>query len=288
MIEFWQTHYIFLVVALSVTLLGMSSAIIGSVLVFSKQSQLGDALSHSAYPGILLLFAITQSRHPFWLTLGSILASLIALLLITYLKKHSNFHPEAIMALTLSSFFGIGMVLLSYLENQSTQSSVGQAGLSAYLIGQAAYLKTNDLILIAVIAIISISLFIFMYPKIKLSLFDPVFAHTIGIDANRILRYTLILALLNISIGLKAVGTILMSSLLILPTTIALQWSKRYVTVLGIAVVVSVTAALLGSYISTYYSGFATGPTIVMILFVMALISFIVGPYRKMHTKGGE
>lgn len=288
LMHFWNEHYLFLVVAIGLSILSIASSIIGSSLVLEKQSQLGDAIGHAAYPGVIIAFALFQNKHPFLLISGGIGASVVALFLIHYISKKSHFQFESILALILSSFFGLGMVLLSYIQGNPTFSNVSQAGLNHYILGQAAYLITEDIISIGLIAIGCLLTYGIFYRRIKIVLFDTTFAETLGIPTKKIRLLNLFLAIIIISIGLKAVGALLISSLLITPTLIALQWTQNYARSLWIASISALFATLLGTWLSTHIEKLATGPTVVLCLFAIAMISMVIGPYSACQQRKSE
>lgn len=277
MINFWNEHYLFLVVAIGLSLLSIAASIIGSSLVLEKQSQLGDAIGHAAYPGVIIAFMISGQRDPLKLLIGAMIAGIFAILLTHWIARYKAFHFESILGLILSSFFGIGMVLMSYIQGNSNYPNASQAGLNNYIIGQAAYLKNDDLWIIGITAVVVIFIFWLCSPMIKLTLFDRTFAESIGIKTHWISLLNMLLAISVISVGLKAVGALLISSLLITPTIIALQWTNRYHKTLLIASLSSLFACILGTYLSTTIDNLATGPTVVLTLFAIALFSMIFG-----------
>ncbi|MBK0348124.1 metal ABC transporter permease [Aerococcaceae bacterium zg-ZJ1578] len=286
MTNLWSNHYIFLVVALGLGCLSVAASVIGSSLVLERQSQLGDAIGHSSYPGIIIAFMIIQHRSPFFLLLGAIGAGLVALLLVHWLSKFEAFHYDSLLALVLSSLFGLGMVLMSYIQGNDNYLNSSQAGLQTYIMGQASYLTVDDVILIAVCTVISLGIFYIFYPKIKLVLFDKAFAASIGISPRNISLLNLLLALLIISVGLKAVGALLISSLLITPTIIAMQWTREYKKMLWIAAGSGLFSALVGTWLSTTISKLATGPTVVLCLFILSAISIFIAPNGIIKSKG--
>lgn len=281
MIEF---DYFFWVVALGTMALGAACAVLGTTVVLEKQSQLGDAIGHSVFPGIIISFMLFQTRHPLVLMTGAVVAGLLSFQLIHWIHRNSNFSYESILALILSSMFGLGMTLSSYIQGNPSFQKASQAGLNKYIMGQAAYLMIDDVLLISGVSVTVLLLFWFLYPKIKLVLFDKTFAQSIGIRVKWLTNTLLILCLLVISVGLKTVGIILMSSMLVAPAVAALQWSKRYGVVITIAMFIGIISALIGTYLSTVLPDIATGPTIVLCQTTFALLSIFVAPLLR---KGG-
>lgn len=277
--------YFFWVVAIGTMALGVASAIIGTTVVLEQQSQLGDAIGHSVFPGIIVSFMLFQTRNPLILMLGAVTAGLVAFQLIQWIHRNSQFSYESILALILSSMFGLGMVLSSYIQGNPAYQKAAQAGLNHYIMGQAAYLVKDDVRLILVVTTGVLLVFALFFPKIKLVLFDKIFAQSIGIQPQRISQLLLVLALLIISIGIKTVGIILVSSMLVAPTVAALQWSRVYHRVIGIAGVIGLVSAFIGTYLSTAVDDLATGPTIVLCQTAFAILSLLLAPNGLLKRK---
>lgn len=282
----WNDHYLYFVVAIGLSLLAVASSIVGSTLVLEKQSQLGDTIGHSSYPGVIIAYMLFQQRNSVILLMGAVVASLFSIIIIHWLNREKAFHFESILALVLSSFFGLGMVLMSYIQGNPQFAKTAQAGLNTYIMGQAAYLMRDDITTIGLVALFTILIFFVNFPKIKIVLFDKEFATSIGINVQFFKFLNLFLAIIMIGVGLKAVGALLISSLLIAPTIIALQWTNQYEKVLIIGSITAILAAIGGTYLSTHIEKLATGPTVVLCLFIMTLISLIIGPQSSLLKRG--
>ncbi|UUX34492.1 metal ABC transporter permease [Fundicoccus culcitae] len=285
--------YFFWVVALGTMILGFTAGVIGTTIVIEKQSQLGDTIGHAVYPGIIAAFMIFQTRKTIVLLAGAIVVGLIAFWLIQFIQKHTSFAFESILALVLSSFFSLGLLLYSVVQNNPAFQTVNFAGLKNYIMGQAAYMVRSDVELIIMVCLIVLAIFILFYPKIKITLFDKVFAQSIGINQRRISQLLLLMSLFLIVVGLQAVGAILISSMLVAPATAAKQWTNSYPKMLIISGLIGMVAAFIGTLISTYVSKIATGPMIVIVLSLISLFSILLSPngwlfsYFK-HHKGGN
>ena len=134
---------------------------------------------------------------------------------------------------------------------------------------------------------------ILFYKEIKLFLFDEIYARTIGIKTVLLYGIILVMTMGIIAAGLKLVGAILISSLLIIPAITALQWSNKFSKVLIIAGVTGGISALIGTYISTVYDGMSTGATIILVMGSFAVISLVIGPHGmisniKMRRREGN
>ena len=273
------TSYSFIIVGSGTFLLAAIAGAVGCITVLKGQSLIGDAIGHAAFPGIVLSFMLFMQREPVLLTLGAVVSGTTAFMLIQVIKENSKLKLDAILAVVLSSFFGVGMVLKSHIQGNSTYKDAAQSGLSSYIFGQAAYIMKDDVKLIVYVGIPMLVLLILFYKEIKVFLFDEIYASTIGIKTALLYGIILVMTMGIIATGLKLVGAILISSLLIIPAITALQWSDKFSRVLIIAGVVGGVSALVGTYISTAYDGMSTGATIILIMGSLAIISLVIGPH---------
>ena len=273
------TSYTFIIVGSGTFLLAAIAGAVGCITVLKGQSLIGDAIGHAAFPGIVLSFMLFMQREPVLLTLGAVVSGTTAFILIQVIKENSKLKLDAILAVVLSSFFGVGMVLKSHIQGNSTYKDAAQSGLSSYIFGQAAYIMKDDVKLIVYVGIPMLVLLILFYKEIKVFLFDEIYASTIGIKTVLLYGIILVMTMGIIATGLKLVGAILISSLLIIPAITALQWSDKFGWVLIITGVVGGVSALIGTYISTAYEGTSTGATIILIMGSLAIISLVIGPH---------
>ena len=272
------TQYSFIVVAIGTMLLAMATGIVGTISILKGQSLIGDAVGHASLPGIILAFMISGRKSSLILMLGAIVAGIVAFLMIQIISEGSKIEADTAMAVILSAMFGMGMVLKSYIQGNQKIQGASQSGLASYIFGQAAYILREDVYIILAVSVISLALFIVFYKEIKVYVFDMVYAYTIGINSRLTSLLIMIITMILIAAGLKAVGAILISSMLITPAVTGLQWSKSYEKVLMIAAVTGAVSAFLGTFISSAVKGFSTGPSIILIMSVIALFSVLFAP----------
>lgn len=272
------TQYSFIVVAIGTMLLAMATGIVGTISILKGQSLIGDAVGHASLPGIILAFMISGRKSSLILILGAIVAGIVAFILIQIIAEGSKIEADTAMAVILSAMFGMGMVLKSYIQGNQKIQGASQSGLASYIFGQAAYILREDVYIILAVSVISLALFIVFYKEIKVYVFDMVYAYTIGINSRLTSLLIMIITMILIAAGLKAVGTILISSMLITPAVTGLQWSNSYEKVLVIAAVTGAVSAFLGTFISSAVKGFSTGPSIILIMSVIALFSVLFAP----------
>lgn len=277
MLSQFSFDYFFWIVALGTMVLGFTSGLIGTSLVLEKQSQLGDAIGHAVYPGVIITFMLFQTRNTAILLVGAVVFGLIAFSIIQLIRRYTDFPYESILALVLSAFFSLGLLLYNVVQRNPQFQTVNFAGLNNYIMGQAAFLMWSDVRLIIIVSVVVVAVFMLLYPKIKLYLFDSIFAQTIGINSQWISHLLLLMCLLVIAVGLQAVGAKLISSMLVAPAIAAQQWTQSYGKMLGLAGVFGMVASFIGTLLSTTISNIATGPMIVVVLTAIALLSLVFG-----------
>lgn len=269
------TSYSFYIVAFGTVILSFASGIIGTVSVIKGQSLIGDAVGHATFPGVILAFMMLGVMETYTLAAGAVVLGIIAFLTIQMISDHSKITLDSALALILSSFFGLGMALKSFVQGNPDYGST--QGIDNFIFGQAAYMLRSDVYLIIGASAVSIILFIILYPQIRIYIFDPVYSNAVGIS-SRWMNFTILsMTILLIAVGLKAVGAILIVNLLVAPAVIGSLWSNRFSIVLIIAGCSGAVSAFLGTYISTVMTGIATGPAIILALSVLVIFSIFFG-----------
>lgn len=263
-------------VTLGAAILGIVSGALGAYAVLRRQSLLGDAISHAALPGVVLAFLITRSKAPLVLLLGAAVAGVAATLLILGVIRTTRIKDDSALGLTLSVFFGFGMMLLTFAQRLPDAT---QAGLNKFLFGQAATLLERDVATMALLGVAAVLAVVIFWKEFKLLSFDPEFAATLGMPVRALDVLLTVLLVIAIVIGLQAVGVVLMSAMVVAPASAARQWTNR----LSIMVVLSAAIGALSGVVGTMISaggGFATGPTIVLAATMIVVVSLLFGAER--------
>lgn len=272
----------FQVVALGTAFLGLLSGVVGTLATLKQESLLGDVLSHSALPGIGIAFILLSKKNLIVMLIGAALAGGLATVLINWMKKKSIIKGDSAMSLILSSFFGLGLVLMTYIQRQPNGH---QAGLENFIYGQASAMLMRDIKLSVVIASIFLIILVLFWKEIKVFIFDPTFAHTMGFSAVFLNGLVSLMIVVTIVIGLESVGVVLMSSLIIAPSIAARQWSDRMGVVAVLAGIFGFLSGLIGSFISSIGARIPTGPTIVLVASLFVLVSLLVAPKRGLLAR---
>lgn len=270
-------EYTFLIVAIGTMALGVLTGITGVFAVLRKQSLLGDSISHSALAGIVLAFMITGSNRTEVLLLGALIIGLIATLLINIIADHPRVNFESAMALIMSTFFGVGFILLSQIQKDPNSQA---AGLERFIFGQAATISEMDVLLVLVVLVIIAVIMILMWKEMKLYIFDPVYAHTIGLNTKFLNMVISSFIVAGIIMGIQMVGVVLMSALIITPAVASRQWTKSLSSMLFLAAIFGAVSGFCGTFLSTNIDKFPAGPAIVVSASIIVFISLFFAPGR--------
>ncbi len=255
---------------------------LGSFAVLRKQSLLGDAISHAALPGIAISFLITGVKDSNALLLGALVSGLLGAVWIKSIITKTHLKSDTALGLILSLFFGVGMLLLTYIQKQP---NANQSGLETYLFGQAATLLEKDVFFMALITSVCLLILLLFWKEFKVLLFDTEYTKTLGFNVK--ILDTLITSFIVIAIilGLQTVGVVLMSAMLLAPAAAARQWTNKLSMMVGLAAFFGAFAGVIGTGISASYSSLSTGPVIVLVASFFVLISFIFSPIRGLLFK---
>lgn len=271
------SDYTFQVVALGAALLGIVSGALGTFAVLRKQSLLGDAISHAALPGIALAFLITGTKSPLGLMLGAMAAGMIATLLVSSISISTRVSYDSALGTILSVFFGFGLVLLTVIQKMP---NANQAGLSTFLFGQAAALVIEEVVTMCVFGAIALTPTLLFWKEFKLLAFDPEYGQSLGMPIRYLDILLTSLLVVAIVIGLQTVGVVLMSAMIIAPAVAARQWTNRLGIMVSLSALFGALAGVLGAFLSSTVTHLPTGPTIVLVISGIVVVSLFLAPNR--------
>lgn len=269
--------YTFLIIVFGSAILGCVSGALGSFAVLRKQSLLGDAISHAALPGICIAFILTYSKHPLILIIGALCAGWLGTFLMIAITRHTTVKQDSALGIILSVFFGLGLVLLTYIQKLPTSR---KSGLNNYLFGSASTLLIEDVVTMAVLGGATLFIVALLWKEFKLLSFDFDYGFSLGFPMKRIEYLLTGLIVLAIVIGLQAVGVVLMSAMVIAPASAARQWTDRLSIMVVLSAFFGALSGVIGTYFSTSISNLPTGPTIVLVMSTIVFISLLFAPNR--------
>lgn len=274
---FSSIDYTLLLVLQGAALLGITAGMLGSFALLRQQSLLGDAISHAALPGIVVMFLCTHSKNPWILLGGGALAGIVGVMSMHYVLARTTLKKDAVLGIILSVFFGFGLVLMTVAQKIPTSN---QAVLHKFLFGNVSTLLKQDISAIALISCFIMVVLMLCWKECTAYIFDPLFTQSLGFKPVVIEMIIMILLILAIVIGLQTVGVILMSTMLIAPAAAARQWTKKLLHMTILAGFFGGCASIIGVYASAVVDHMPTGPAIVVAASCIAFFSLLCAPQR--------
>ncbi len=271
------TDYTLRNVVIGAALIGIISGVLGCYAVLRRQSLLGDTLSHAALPGVCLGFLVAGTRSMESIMAGALFTGVVAALLMVMLTQRTRLKMDTALAAMLSLGFALGVVLLTYIQNRG---GAAQAGLDSFLFGQAAATVTQDLYPMGIVVVLALGLVVVLWKPLKLMTFDPEFAAVSGLPVYALELFLTAMIALAVVVGLQMVGVVLMTAMVIAPGAAARQWSTSLLGMIVLAAVLGAFAGVTGGVISALAPGLSTGPVVVLVATLIALVSLIIAPHR--------
>lgn len=269
-----------LVVIGGTMLLGIAAGIVGTFLVLRRRALAGDVIGHAALPGVALAFLIhaavvpSEAKNLPVMLFGGATSSGLGMLTMLWLRRLHRLPDDAILAIVLSVYFGIGIVLLSIVQASPTGS---QAGLRDFIFGQAAAMGRSDVALLASIAALAILASSLLAKEWTLLCFDEGLARVLGypVAVLDLLLMTLVVAVCVA--GMQSVGLLLIVALLVIPPSAARFWSDSIVPTLWLAAIFGAVSAAGGGVASALVPRLSTGAIIVVMAALVLLVSLLFG-----------
>lgn len=261
-------------VALGSAILGVTGGTLGCFAVLRRQGLYGDALAHATLPGVCVAFLMSGGKVPAVLLLGAAASAGLGATLIIATVKVTRVKYDAALGTVLSTFFGLGTVLLTYIAGTGEAS---QAGLNSFIFGQAATIVRADVITTGAMAAVALGVVALLFKQFKLLSFDSAFAASLGYPVGRLNALLTGLIVLAIIVGIRTVGAILMAAMLITPAVAARQWTDRLGVMVGVSALIGAVSGVSGAVISAAGANLPTGPLVVLAATGFLLLSLLVG-----------
>jgi manganese/iron transport system permease protein len=246
-------------------LVGLVCAVIGTYMVLRGLAFMGDALSHSAFPGVVAAYLL---KAPFYL--GATIAAIGTALAIGWITRRGQLRSDTTIGVLFAGMFAFGIFLFSTIPHY-----VGD--LFGFLFGQPLGISASDLAALFVLSLIVLGIVTVLWKELLYSTFDPLSAAASGLPVVALDYLFLALIALTIVISLQAVGIILVVAMLVTPAATAQLLADRFSRMLAIAVGVGITAPIIGLYVS-FWTNTASGAVVVLVETAMFLLALGVGP----------
>ncbi|MDC4232773.1 metal ABC transporter permease [Actinomyces sp. B33] len=266
-------------------LIGLSCGFLGCFTYLRRQSLVADVIGHSSMLGVSLAFLASvlllgvDGRNMLVIVVMCGFVGVLATLATTWLPKGTRAGTDAAMAVVLALTFGGGMALLAEIRSRPFPSS--KAGLEDYLFGNATTLTWQDIRINAVFAVVAILVVLVFWNDIALLVFDRDAARVLG-RSVRLVEVLLVGAtVVGIVIGLKSVGLVLVVAYVVLPSAAARQWVDSLGAMAALAGCFGLLSSVVGSVISVVAGKVPSGPTTVLVLTAIMLVSLFLSPKRS-------
>ena len=231
---------------------GVVCAVVGSYMVLRGLAFMGDALSHSAFPGVVAAYLL---KGPFYL--GAAIAAVGTALAIGWVTRRGRLRSDTTIGVLFAGMFALGVFLFSRIPNY-----VGD--LFGFLFGEILGIGEGDLVALTTLAVLVLAVVALLWKELLYSTFDPLGAAAAGLPVARLDYVLLAVIALTIVVSLQAVGIIMVVAMLVTPPAIGQLLATSFARLVAIAVAVGVVAPVLGLYLS-YWLDAATGATIVLV-----------------------
>ena len=271
-------HYEFMIIAFVVAgMLAIVFPLLGGPVVYKKLSSSGDALAHSSLAGIAI--GLVSGLNPMYI---SIATCVVSFLIIGLLRRKFGKHAEIGVVVVLSAAIALSGILSGYAK---------AANFDSYLFGSILLLSYQEVIVVAVLLAVTLVFSIFFYQRQLHALYSEEEAKISGIKTGWLdLLHSLLFALC-VAIGSKAVGALVVSSMVVLPTASALLLRKGYRFTLFASLGYS-ALAMLGGIIASYYLDWKPGATsagiaVIALLLTLGIRAIILAAKKKAWSSRG-
>lgn len=279
---FSVANYNLFVIGIGAGILCFAAGVVGTYTYLRKRALIGDVVSHSVLPGVAIAFMLTGVKHPVYFLLGAIVSGLMSIALVDYVQRKSKLKPDTIMALTLSVFFGIGIVFLTHIQHSG---NAAQSGLDSFLFGKAASMNMTDIRIFTGIAIINVICIAIFQRGFNMISFDETYAAGIGFNVRFLKAFIALLTVVTVAIGVQTVGVVLMAALLITPAAGARFLTNSVPRMMIYSGLLGMVSGIIGVMISYSGTGMPTGPWIVVVLSVIAFGAMLLGKKKGLISR---
>ncbi len=235
---------------LAAILVGIGCATIGVYVVLRRMAFIGDALAHTALPGLVVAYLNGWSLFG-----GAVVAGLLTALGIGWLSRREEVREDTAIGILFTGMFALGILLIS-----TTRSF---RDLTHILFGNILGVTHADLLLIGGVTLITLLALIAFHKELELTSFDPTHAEVIGLRADRLRYLLLILLSLTVVTSIQVVGVVLTSAMLVTPAAAAALVTNRLPRMMLIASLIAIASGVAGLYIS-FYQNVSPGAAIVL------------------------
>lgn len=248
-------------------LLAVIAPLIGITIVLKRMSMIGDALSHASLAGVAL--GLLSGINPI---LGAMGICLFAALGVEAIRRKIPRYSEMAISIIMSTGIGLAGILSGFVKNGTNFNS--------FLFGSIISISKDELKIVCVISVLVLLCVLLLYKELFYIGFDENAARISGVPVKTINFIFTLLTALTVSIASRTVGTLIVSSMLVIPIACGMQVGRSYKAVMIIGVITALVTTVIGLTLS-YYVGLKPGGTIVLLEVVCFLILALISRYTK-------
>ena len=258
-------HAFFVRAMVAAALVGLVCAVVGTFVVLKGLAFIGDAVSHAAFPGVVVAYIV---QGP--ILVGAAIAAVGTALAIGFVTRRAGIRGDTAIGVLFAGAFALGVFLFS-----TIQGYVGD--LFGFLFGSLLLTDVGDLVGLAILAAIVLAAVALVWKELLYATFDPQGAAASGIRVEALEYLFLALVALTIVVSLQAVGIILVVAMLVTPAATGQLLTVRFGTLVALAVAIGIGSSIVGLYVS-YWLDVASGATIVLVQTGLFLVALAFGP----------
>lgn len=252
-------------------LVGILCPVVGSYLIIQRMALLGDVIAHCVLPG-LSIAAFTGID----LMIGAFSSGVAGALFITWIRSQSRIKADSAMALTFSTFFALGITLLSTLKNQFDLDSL--------LFGDILATTPMDIGRSLIITLLILAVVKLTYKELLLYTFDPTGAQAMGLPVQALYVGLMAVTTLTIIASMQAVGVVLVIALLVGPALSAYLLVRELHQMMILGALLGAIVSTAGVYFS-YYTDLPSGPAIVLVSSTLFIFVLLFSPSQGICTR---
>lgn len=250
-------------------MIAIIAPILGLILILRRQSLMADTLSHVSLAGVAL--GMLVGVNP---TITTILIVIVAAIGIEYLGVIYKGYSEISIAILMATGMAVALVLMSFVSGRETTS------VEQFLFGSIITINQSQIIILGALTVLIVGLYLIFRKPLYVLLFDEDTAWTAGLPVRSMSLFISMLTGVVISVMMPITGSLLVSSILILPAAIAL----RLVTSFQMVIVVGMIISLVGMYgglITSYQLGTPPGATITLMFIILFILTSVFKVKKK-------
>ena len=256
-------------------LVGIVCAVVGAFVVLRGLAFIGDAVSHAAFPGLVIAFLLGIPLY-----IGGAVAAVATALAIGWVARHGRLRFDTAVGVLFAGMFAFGIALFSSIDDYV-------ADLFSYLLGNVLGITTQDIVQVAVLGGIVLCVVFLLRKEFLYASFDPSGAAASGLPVHWLDYLLLGLIGVTIVVSIQTVGIILVVAMLVTPAATAELLVDRFWDLVRVAIAVAVVAAVVGLYVS-YYLSIASGASIVLVETICFAIALVLSPKSGWFARRSE